>query len=168
MGRPAGVGGGARLVARPELALRPRRRESRARGGPRPGKHRRRWAYPLGIHCETDEDPNIHIDKEVTNESGFVWDAYIVTLDTAGGATFVSGSASSDTFGVESMDDTAIVFGSPGVVGIGETVTVIFDINIPSGGSFDFTLTQAPLPEPTAMLLLAGGGVLGLLRRSRR
>ncbi len=124
--------------------------------------------YPLDFYIEADEDPIIEIDKDVLNDSNFTWTGYVITLETSSGASLVSGSADSDIFSVDSESTDTIVFTSPGSVAPGQTVRVSFDINIPSAGGFDFTITQAPTPEPGALAMVALGGIGVLLRRRRR
>jgi len=128
--------------------------------------------YPVTISGQTDGDPVIHISKDVENSSGFEWFGYVVLLETSGGASFLQGTADSSHFQIIDDSDTSmLVYGEPDTVPNGETVTLDFDINIPSTGDFNFTLTQIPLyiePEPATMGLLAVGGGLLFLKRRRR
>jgi hypothetical protein len=46
-------------------------------------------------------------------------------------------------------------------------VTLQFDISIPDGVPFTFTLTQNPIPEPATAALLGLGALLLLARRKK-
>jgi hypothetical protein len=114
---------------------------------------------------ETDSDPTFHVVKTVENNSGLTWQSYWLTL--TGDVTFVA-PASSDKFQNTSVAAQQIIFWVPDPVLQGETVTLEFDINVPSEGLFEFTLTQLPdtdVPEPATLSLLALGGLAALRRR---
>ena len=110
-----------------------------------------------------DSDPTIHILKEVTNSSAFEWTGYDILINCPGGPGYVSGSAVSDVFGTIVENGDSIGFFAPQSVGIGQTVTLEFDI-IVSDGEFSFTIDQTPTPEPST-LLLVGVGALMLRRK---
>jgi hypothetical protein len=104
----------------------------------------------------------------VTNETSFVWTGYLLSLNPAEAALFVDHSASSTKFNtVLYPDKWHIQFKAPNEVAIGQVVALQFDILIPDDGSFTFTLTQTPIPEPATFALL-GLGALACLRRRRR
>lgn len=121
------------------------------------------------ISGETDEDPTFTVVKTITNTSCVDWTGYILTLTSDSGTTFVEGSAGAGggkLQTVEYLDSQTIVFSGAEPVLNGELLSLQFDINVPTCGLFDFTLTQAPVPEPAAITLL-GLGSLALFRRRR-
>ncbi len=124
---------------------------------------------PVLMSGETDSDPIFTVIKTITNTSGVDWTGYILTLSGGAMPTFVLGSAGSGggkLKNVAYIDPETIVFYGPNPVKHGEVLTLQFDINIPTAGLFDFTLTQNPVPEPVSIVLFGIGG-LGLLCRRR-
>lgn len=116
---------------------------------------------------ETDSDPAFTVVKTIQNTSGIDWTGYILSLSGGGGATFVEGTASAGGNKLQTVNylhPAAIQFTGPNAVADGELLTLSFDINVPTTGLFNFTLTQEPVPEPTTIALL-GLGSLGFLRR---
>ena len=108
------------------------------------------------------------VTSTVTNEEGFTWTGYLLELDPTEAATFVNGSAGSTKFeNVSYPDDWTITFQAPQEVAVGQVVTMQFDIFIPDDGTYKFSLTQTPIPEPATFALL-GLGSLVLLRRRKR
>jgi hypothetical protein len=119
---------------------------------------------------ETDEDPTFTVVKTIQNTSGITWTSYILSLSGGGGATFVEGSASAGGNKLQTanyLHAAAIEFTGANPVANGELLTLSFDINVPTTGLFNFSLTQEPVPEPATMGLLGLGG-LGLFGRRRR
>jgi hypothetical protein len=119
---------------------------------------------------ETDEDPIFTVVKTIQNTSGITWTSYILSLSGGAGATFVDGSASAGGNKLQTVNylhAAAIEFTGLNPVANGELLTLSFDINVPSTGLFNFSLTQEPVPEPATMGLLGLGG-LGLFGRRRR
>jgi hypothetical protein len=118
---------------------------------------------------ETDSDPIFTVYKTIENTSGITWTGYILTLSGGGGATFVQGTASARNGKLQTVNyihPAAIKFSGPNSVKNGELLTLWFDINVPTSGLFNFSLTQEPVPEPATMALL-GLGSLGLFYRRR-
>lgn len=107
------------------------------------------------------------ITTTATNESGFTWTGYILSLDQQGNATFVEGSAGSTKFEtVEYPDLWTVEFWAPKEVLPGQVVTLQFEVNIPDPGPYTFTLAQKPIPEPMTITIF-GLGSLFLLRKRR-
>ncbi len=101
----------------------------------------------------------IHVEKAVTNNSSFVWTGYEITVDGSAGVNYVSGSGTSDVFGLPVENGNMLIFSEPGTVGIGETVTFNFDVEVPQG-QFSFNILQLPVPEPTGLVIFAVGTLL--------
>jgi len=107
------------------------------------------------------------ITTTATNESGFTWTGYTLSLDRQGDATFVEGTAGSTKFEtVEYPDLWTIEFWAPKAVLPGQVVTLQFEISIPDSVPYTFTLAQQPIPEPTTIAIL-GLGILFLLRKRK-
>ncbi len=120
---------------------------------------------PAGITMNAEAHSTFTITTTTTNETGFDWTGYLLTLNPAQAATFVPASAGSTKFHtVQYPDAWTILFEAPLTVGQGQVVTLQFDVDIPDGASYMFTLTQTPIPEPATIALL-GLGTLALLTR---
>jgi len=121
----------------------------------------------VDINITAEAKSTFTITTTTTNESGFTWTGYILSLDKQGSATFVEGTAGSTKFQtVKYPDPWSIEFWAPEVVLPGEVVTLRFDINIPDSGPSTFTLSQQPIPEPSTIAIL-GLGSLFLLRKRK-
>jgi len=108
------------------------------------------------------------ITSTITNETGFDWTGYLLELNPAENATFVAGSAGSTKFETVHYPDLyTLEFEAPKNVLQGQVVTLQFDVSIPDGAPWSFTLTQNPIPEPATVALFGLGGVLLLLKKRR-
>ena len=122
----------------------------------------------VGVTMSAEAHSTFTITTTATNESDITWTGYVLTLDPAGSATFVDGSAGSTKFNTKLYPDPyTIEFWEPDVVLPTQVVTLQFDVSIPDDGTYTFTLTQNPIPEPASILLLGLGGLM-LRRRFRR
>jgi hypothetical protein len=107
--------------------------------------------------CETDEDPTFTVIKIIENDSGITWTSYILTLFGGGGAIFIKGSASASGNKLQTvhyLHTAATKFTGLKPVAPSEFLTLSFNINVPTTGLFNSTLTQEPVPEPATMSLL--------------
>jgi hypothetical protein len=111
-----------------------------------------------------DVDPVIHITKQINNDTGFAWTDYHLQI-SGQGAAYVPGSATSDRFSTIVENGNNIDFFSPLIVPVNDSVTLGFDIKVPSG-TFSFSISQTPTPEPATIGLL-GLGALTIIRRRR-
>lgn len=119
----------------------------------------------------------IDITKSLLNSTNFDWTAFHIDLfpgDGSDGITIDPASVSSDRFSdIEVMnnnDGSASIWyftdknqGDTPVL-IGETVSLLFTMNI--FGDINFNMTQTPIPAPGALALFALAG--SALRRRRR
>ncbi len=107
----------------------------------------------------TDEDPTFHVQKTIDNDTTFTWTSYELTLQ--GDATFLPTAFSSMFATVSYPTNQWIIFSAPTAVAPGGSVTLDVDINVPTTGSFNFTMTQLAVPEPATLSLLAlGAGII--------
>jgi hypothetical protein len=122
----------------------------------------------VGVTMTAEAQSTFTITTTATNESDITWTGYLLSLDPQGNASFVDGSAGSTKFNTALYPDAhTIEFWEPQVVLPTQVVTLQFDVSIPDDGTYTFTLTQNPIPEPTTMLLLGFGGALLLHKRPR-
>ncbi len=122
-------------------------------------------AEPLTVDITAEALSDFGISATVSNRTNIAWTGYVLSLDPLGEATFVQGTAGSTVFGTTLYPDLwTIEFRAPEPVLPGQAVTLTFEINIPDGESYSFTLTQSPVPEPATALFLALGAA-SLLRR---
>ncbi|MHC4597246.1 MAG: PEP-CTERM sorting domain-containing protein [Planctomycetota bacterium] len=119
------------------------------------------------VTITAEAESTFTLTTTATNESGYTWTGYILSLDPQGDATFVEGTAGSTKFGtVVYPDPWTIEFWAPKAVPPGQVVTLQFEISIPDSGPYTFTLTAQPIPEPTTIAIL-GLGSLFLLRKRK-
>lgn len=119
------------------------------------------------VEITAEAESTFTITTTATNESGFTWTGYILSLDRQGDAVFVGGTAGSTKFEtVEYPDLWTIEFWAPKAVLPGQVVTLQFEISIPDSVPYTFTLAQQPIPEPTTIAIL-GLGSLFLLRKRK-
>lgn len=124
---------------------------------------------PVGVTMSAEAHSTFTITTTATNESDITWTGYLLSLDPQGNASFVDGSAGSTKFNTALYPDAySIEFWEPQVVLPGQVVTLQFDVSIPDDGTYTFTLTQNPIPEPASVLLLGLGGVLMLRKKCRK
>jgi hypothetical protein len=124
---------------------------------------------PVGVTMSAEAHSTFTITTTATNESDITWTGYLLSLDPQGNASFVDGSAGSTKFNTALYPDPhTIEFWEPQVVLPGQVVTLQFDVSIPDDGTYTFTLTQNPIPEPATALLLGFGAALMLRRRCRK
>jgi len=120
---------------------------------------------PRNVTMNAESHSTFTVTSTVTNETSFTWIGYEVTLDPTDAATFVAGSAGSTKFGtIHEVDAWTLEFWAPTEVLPTQVVTLQFDIHIPDTGSYTFTLTQNPIPEPATVAML-GFGMLALIIR---
>jgi hypothetical protein len=113
---------------------------------------------PAEITINAEALSTFTITATATNDSDVIWTGYILTLNPAEPATFVTGTGGSTKFKtVEYVDPWTIRFLAPESIGYGGVVTLQFDIKIPEPGPYKFTLSQNPIPEPATVLFLSLG-----------
>lgn len=115
----------------------------------------------------------ITLHKEVENDTDFFWSAFQIDLEPNPGSTIsLVAAAPSVDFRRVTIDDNGdgtwtmlweMLAGDPGVP-IGDTTAFDFHFNL--GGDLSFNITETPIPEPAAAVLIAAGFLL-FFRRSR-
>ncbi len=115
----------------------------------------------------------LHIDEDAVNTTGADLTGWKLELENTGTATFTDSGAtpsSSHFLSYTIIDDYTMQFDAPNAVPNGETLNLDFYISIPwdGSGSFNFTLTQTPIPEPATLGMLASGAMLVFFRKRRR
>lgn len=122
---------------------------------------------PKDVIMTADADSTSTVVSIITNETGFIWTGYILTLATEGSATFVEGTAGSTKFATALyLDPRRLEFWN-GAVLPGKVVTFQFDVSFPDGPPYTYTLTHQPVPEPATLALL-GLGALVLVAGRRK
>lgn len=122
---------------------------------------------PTKVTMTADADSTFIISTFVVNETGFTWSRYILTLDPVG-ATFVPGSAGSTKFlTVLYTNPHTLDFRAPVTVEPGQGVTFQFNIDVPDGPPYTYTLTHQPIPEPATFALLGLGSLVLVAGRRR-
>ncbi len=130
----------------------------------------------LGVGVKTDGiDPDVVIQKDLTNDTNFDWIAFTIDLMPAPGfgpLVVYPGSVASSRFSGHDVTNHAdgsatidyFITGEDRPVSHGEFVAFFFTFNVP--GDVFFQMKQTPVPEPTALGLLLMG-VFVAARRQR-
>jgi len=123
---------------------------------------------PTTVTVSAEAKSTFTITATVTNDSNITWTGYVLTLNPAEQATFVTDTGGSTKFKtVQHIDSWTIKFLAPEAVGHGGVVTLQCDIKIPDPGPYTFTLTQNPIPEPATALFLGLGALAAMSVRKK-
>jgi hypothetical protein len=122
---------------------------------------------PKDVIMTADSDSTFTVTSTTTNMTDFTWTGYILALAPAGSATFVEGSAGSTKFATALFPNLWTLEFSNGEVLPGKVVTFQFDVSIPEGPSYTFSLTQTPIPEPATFALLGLGALVFVAGRRK-
>jgi len=123
---------------------------------------------PVDVIMTAEADSTFTITSTTTNESGFTWIGYILTLAPADDVTFVPGTAGSTKFQtVVYPNPQRLEFWAPVPVEHGQVVTLQFDLSVPDGPPYTFSLTHNIIPEPATFALLGLGTAVLLAQRKR-
>lgn len=137
------------------------------------------WSYSGAIVTQSISTPTNEVTMTVdaesaftivsttVNETGFTWTGYILTLASEGLATFVEEKAGSIQFPALDFSNRELVFGG-GQVMPGNLAVFQFDINIPDGPPYTFSLTHTPIPEPATFALLGLGAIVLVAGKRRK
>lgn len=125
-------------------------------------------------------DPDVGINKTVTNETDFDWTDFhieLTPLEGERGLFILDGSVSSDRFSdievVNNPDGSAVMWfltdfdAGDTPVGFGEMAVFEYTFNIPGDPDFGYRTFQMPTPEPTSLVLVLAGAAMAV-RRDRR
>ena len=134
--------------------------------------------FGLNLFTDNTDDPVFTLTGDFMNTSGFTWTAYIVdvfmnqTFSLSNAVSIVPGDwtvgytqPGAPVMGVYSGQ---IVFTSGTPVTVGNNFKFQYDLGFAGGPAFTFTSTLTPVPEPTALSLIAAGGLLLAARRVRQ
>ena len=120
------------------------------------------------ISGQTDSASVFTVVKTIENDSGADWTQYTITMAAMVPPTFVDGSATAADGMLQTVEyphPSAIVFSGDDPVLNGQTLTLQFDVHVPTCGPFQFAMTQQPVPEPTTIALLSLGSLVLYKRR---
>jgi hypothetical protein len=124
---------------------------------------------PVTINCggESLSSYRFRVIKVIQNETPYTWTGYILTLDPMGNAYFEQGTASCFGFDTVNYPDLTTIEFFDGTVPPNYVMSPQFYIQVPDPGSFSFTLTQQPIPEPATVALFGLGALVFLIRKRR-
>jgi hypothetical protein len=122
---------------------------------------------PLNVAMTAEADSTFTIVSTTTNETGYPWTGYIITLDPTEAAKFVEGTAGSIAFSTVLYPDPYRLEFWDGQVLPGKLAVFQFDISVPDGSPYTFRLTHQPIPEPATFALLGLGALVLVAGRKK-
>jgi hypothetical protein len=135
------------------------------------------------VDTATIEDPTLKLSTAIENDTSFAWTAYDVNvyMSTNFTVSYVNVTNPSTNWTVVSYDATALFTGSNWVshivfdtgtpVAINDELDYNYKLTFSGSTHYSFTQEMIPVPEPSAVALVAIGGLFlarFTLRRGRR
>jgi len=128
----------------------------------------------LNINVISDGDPDVTIQKNLTNTTGVAWTSFKIDLLEFvgfGPITVLAGSEASNRFGNVATTNfgsgnAEMIFSLAGLqtaVLPGQSVSFFFTFNVP--GAVAFKMVQSPIPTPGVLALMGLGGMIVARRR---